>query len=50
MCRKIWGYFWTIYHYQKTEKGRHDIIDYLQAIGIMILVMLLLWTIMIYLK
>lgn len=36
------GYIYTLIHYLKTQKGRHDFFDYLRAICIMVAVMVLL--------
>jgi len=33
------GYFYSLVHYLKTDKGRHDCVDYLRAIVIMLAVM-----------
>lgn len=33
------GYFYSVVNYLKTDKGRHDCLDYLRAIIIMIAVM-----------
>lgn len=42
MNKKILGYFWALYNYQKTEKARHDIKDYLFALSIIGLVIVLI--------
>lgn len=33
------GYFYSLLHYLKTDKGKHDCFDYIRAIMIMALVM-----------
>lgn len=33
------GYFYSLLNYLKTDKGRHDCLDYLRAIVIMFAVM-----------
>ena len=36
---RLMGYFYSLVHYLKTDKGRHDALDYLRAILIMAAVM-----------
>lgn len=43
---KFWGYFWALYNYQKTEKAKHDFIDYLKALGIILMVIVIIWQVM----
>lgn len=50
MIKKILGYFWALYNYQKTEKARHDIKDYLAAICIISIVIILIWSVLAYLS
>jgi hypothetical protein len=36
---KIMGYFYSLINYLKTDKGKHDCLDYIRAIMIMAAVM-----------
>lgn len=44
---KIHGYIKTICNYYNDVKGHHDIVDYLRAIGVMIMTMIIVFA-MIY--
>lgn len=47
MNKKFIGYFWAFYSYQKTEKARHDIKDYLRALGVILLISFIIWRILV---
>ena len=37
------GYLRTIYQYLQTPKGKHDVLDYLRAFGIILLTIVLVF-------